>query len=105
MWNKGKFERMGDMANFKLVSDSDSSVNYAYKTDYEDLSVRFDKETKSVDIHYAHFVFKEGMQWENETDEWLKHSCHYGHWQSETIVTLSAEDIAFINRKCNEIFN
>ena len=95
------------MTKFKLISECSRSVTYAYKTDYEDLSVSFDKEMKCVDIHYAHFVFKEPMlepQWKDEKDEWLKHSCKYGHWQSETIIVLSAEDIEWINNKCKEIF-
>jgi len=95
------------MSKFKLISESDRNVTYAYKTDYENLSVSFDKEMKCVDIHYCHFVFKEPMlepQWREEKDEWLKHSCHYGHWQSETIICLSAEDISWINNKCKEIF-
>lgn len=97
------------MAEFKKISESDISVTYAYKTDYDDLSVSFDKEMKSVNIHYAHFIFNEPMlepqqeQWEKESD-WIRHSAHYGHWQSETIITLSADDIEFINRKCKEIF-
>lgn len=93
--------------DFKLISESDSNVTYAYKTDYDDLSIHFNKDMKNVDIHYARFVVKEQSlvpQWENETDKWLKHSCKYGHWQSETIICLSAEDIEFINQKCKEIF-
>lgn len=95
------------MEDFKLVSESDSSAMYACNTDYEKLSVRFDKEMKCVDIHYAHFVFNEPTlepQWKNETDEWLKHSCHYGNWQSETIICLSANAVEFINKKCKELF-
>lgn len=96
------------MSDFKLISESDRSVTYAHKTDYDDLSVSFDKEMKCVNIHYARFVFKEPTlepQWKNETDEWLKHSCKYGHWQSETIICLSAKTIEFINKKCKELFD
>ena len=95
------------MADFKLINEDSTYVVYAHKTDYDDLSVSFNKELKCVDIHYAHFVFKEPAlepQWKNETSDWLKHSCKYGHWQSETIVCLSAEDISFINEKCRELF-
>lgn len=95
------------MADFKLISEDSRSVTYAHKTDYDDLSVSFNKELKCVDILYAHFVFKEASlepQWKEETDAWLKHSCKYGHWQSETIICLSAADIEFINQKCRELF-
>ena len=95
------------MEDFKLVSESNSSVMYAHKTDYDNLSVCFNKKLKCVDLHYEHFVFKEPTlepQWKNETDEWLKHSCKYGHWQSETIICLSAKAIEFINQKCKELF-
>lgn len=95
------------MEDFKLVSESDSYITYVHKTDYENLSVSFDKEMKCVNIQYTHFVFKEPVlepQWKNETNEWLKHSCKYGHWQSETIVCLSAKAIEFINKKCKELF-
>lgn len=96
------------MEYFKLVIESDSYVTYAHKTDYENLSVTFDKEMKCVNMHYTHFVFKEPIleeQWKNETNEWLKHSCKYGHWQSEVIVCLSEKGIEFINNKCKELFN
>ena len=96
------------MADFKLVSKDSRFVTYAHKTDYDDFSVSFDTELKCVNVSYARWVFKEAMlepQWRNETDKWLKHSCKYGHWQSEVIVCLSAEDIDFINRKCKELFN
>ena len=95
------------MADFKLVSESERDVTYAYKTDYDDLSLTFDKESKSVDISYRRFVFKDDSlkpQWKAEFDEWLKHSCKYGHWQSETIICLSADDIDFIGKKCKELF-
>ena len=95
------------MADFKLISESSRDVTYAHKTDYDNLSVSFNKELKCVDIHYSHFVFKDAsleQQWKAEKDEWLKHSCKYGHWQSETIICLSAYDIEFINNKCRELF-
>lgn len=38
------------MADFKLVNGNDRDVVYAYKTDYDDLSLIFNKELKSVDI-------------------------------------------------------
>lgn len=95
------------MSDFKLISADSRDVTYAHKTDYDELSVSFDKELKCVNIRYEHFVLNEPMlepQWEKETDKWLKHSCKYGHWQSETIVCLSEEDIEFINNKCKELF-
>ena len=95
------------MADFKLISESESYATYAYKSDYDDLSVSFDKNIKAVHVSYAHFVFKEASlepQWRAEENAWLKHSCKYGHWQHESIVTLSAEDIEFINNKCRELF-
>jgi len=95
------------MSDFKLISEDSRYATYAHKTDYDDLSVNFDKELKCVNIHYAHFVLEETKlepQRKKETDKWLKHSCKYGHWQSEVIVCLSAEDIEFINNKCKELF-
>ena len=95
------------MNKFKLLGESERREVYAYKTDYDNMSIIFNKELKCVDIQYSHFVLREPMlepQWENEKDEWLKHSCKYGHWQSETIICLSAEDISWINNKCKEIF-
>lgn len=95
------------MSDFKLISEDSRDVTYGHKTDYDDLSVSFDKELECVNIHYAHFVIKEPTlepQWKKETDKWLKHSCKYGHWQSETIICLSIEDIEFINNKFRELF-
>ncbi len=95
------------MSDLKLISEDSRNVTYQYKTDYDDLSVSFDKELKCVNIHSTHFVIKDPMlepQRKRETDKWLKHSCKYGHWQSEVIVCLSAEDVEFINNKCKELF-
>ena len=95
------------MSDFKLISQDSRFVAYARKTDYDALSVSFEKELKCVNISYSHFIIKEQTlepQWKAEADKWLKHSCKYGHWQSEAIVCLSAEDIEFINKKCKELF-
>lgn len=95
------------MTDFKLISEDSKNVVYKYKTDYDDLSISFNKELKCVDIHYAYFVLKDRTleeQWKNETDEWSKRSCEYGYWQSETIICLSADVIEFINKKCKELF-
>lgn len=95
------------MADFKLINESNTEVVYAHKNDYDNLSVCFNKELKSVDIHYEHFILNDTTlepQWETETDKWLKHSCKYGYWQSETVISLSADDIVFIDKKCKELF-
>lgn len=95
------------MEKFKLISETNSYVAYAYKTDYDEFTVNFDKEIKTVDIRQSHFVLKDATlepQWKDETDKWLKHSCKYGHWQSETLICLSADDIEFISHKCKELF-
>ncbi len=95
------------MSDLKFISEDSRCVTYAYKTDYDELSASFDKELKCVNIHSAHFVIKDpmlGPQRKRETNAWLKDSCMYGHWQSDTIVCLSAEDIEFINNKCKELF-
>ena len=60
-----------------------------------------------MNIHHMYVVLKDPIlkpQWENETDEWLKHSGKYGYWQSEAIVCLSAKAIEFVNEKCKELF-
>jgi len=61
------------MSDFKLISADSRVVTYAHKTDYDDLSVSFDKELKCANIHYAHFVLKEPElepQWKRErTDD------------------------------------
>lgn len=95
------------MSDFKLISEDSRDVTYVHKTDYDELSVSFDKELKCTNIHSAHFVIKEPIiepQWKKEADDWMKHSCKYGHWQSDVIVCLSAEDIEFISNKCKELF-
>lgn len=94
--------------DFIKISEDSRAVTYGYKTDYEDFSIHFDKEMKSVDIWYQQWVFNDEPslipQWEKETDNFIKHSAKYGRWQSQTLVTISAKDIEWINEKCKELF-
>ncbi len=82
-------------------------ITFQHKTRYEIISIGFDKKEKSVNVHHIHFILNDPTlerQWEREKDERAKQSCKYGHWQSETVICLSAEDIKFINKRYKKLF-
>ena len=91
------------MIDFKLMSDSSFRAVYRYKSDDEDITLVFDKDMKTVTIHWSSFIIT-GAEWQPWESDWEKHSCKHGHWEAQTLICLSPEDIEFINQKCKEIF-
>ena len=92
------------MRNWQLYNDTDHSTVYKAITDDSETSFIIDKELKCISYSEMYFVVNEGM-WEPqqaEKDEWLKHSCKYGHWQADTILTLSEDDMQFMLDKFRE---
>lgn len=92
------------MKNWVLYNKSDSSVVYKAIEENAETSFTIDKESKTLSYSQIYFVVKEGM-WEPqeaEKDEWLKHSCKYGHWQADTILTLTEDDMQFMLDKFRE---
>lgn len=70
---------------FNLSSNSDTMLVYTYKTDYEDISVFFNKEIKVYNILNMRFIDKAERTFVpmKERPENIKHSAYYGHWQKE----------------------
>ena len=92
------------MKNWVLYNQSYSSVVYKAIEENAETSFTIDKELKTLSYRQMYFVVKEGM-WEPqaaETNPWLKHSCKYGHWQADTILTLTEDDMQFMLDKFRE---
>ena len=92
------------MKDWKLYNISYSSVVYKAIEENTKTSFIIDKELKTLSYSEMYFIVKEGM-WEPqeaEKDEWLKHSCKYGHWQADTILTLTEDDMQFMLDKFRE---
>lgn len=92
------------MKNWVLYNQSYSSVVYKAIEENAETSFTIDKELKTLSYREMYFVVNEGM-WEPqqaETDPWLKHSCKYGHWQADTILTLTEDDMQFMLDKFRE---
>ena len=57
------------------------------------------KKKNTIEFEREEFVLKDEMMYvpmQNETDEWLKHSCEYGHWQvSNMFLELDEETLEF----------
>jgi len=90
--------------NWVLYNQSYSSVVYKAIEENAETSFTIDKESKTLSYREMYFIVKEGM-WEPqaaETNPWLKHSCKYGHWQADTILTLTEDDMQFMLDKFRE---
>lgn len=86
------------MKNWTLYNESDSNVVYKAIENNVQTSFVIDKELKTISYSEMYFIVKDGM-WEPqeaEKDEWLKYSCKYGHWQADTILTLTEDDMQFM---------
>lgn len=95
------------MINFKKCSDTGDITLYRQHDERFKKVIIFDKRLKLVNIECAFFVLKNDVDkkiWRNITSEWDKYSCKYGFWQSETLVSLSVEEIEFIQKTSKKIF-
>ena len=89
------------MLEWKLKSESESSVLYEKGTRECMLNAFFDKQSKTVDIALYEWVSNGTPRLEPMSD-WIKYSAKYGHTQ-RTIPRLSVEDLEFLYKKSKEI--
>lgn len=90
------------MLEWKLKSESESSVLYEKGTRECMLIALFNKEIKAVDVSLYEWV-SNGTPRLEPMSEWIKYSAKYGHTQ-RTCPTLGMEDIEFLYRKSKELF-
>lgn len=101
---KEMFEELG----YELYLQEEETLIYRCKKDYVDNSVTFHLGTtfpKTYDVSYVDW-------WNNDLgslvpmnereDEWLKHSCKYGHWQ-KVDRGINIELHKAINQQCKEL--
>ena len=74
---------MTSFYKWKLISTSPSIFLYGFDTERSKYRLCFNRENCTCDYRVETFITKEGM-WEpqqKETNEWVKWSAKYGHWQ------------------------
>lgn len=79
-------QKMFSELGFKLYSSTKSVMLYKYETDYEEIVVFFDLENKSYYASYSRFIDNKERAFVpmSERPQNIKHSCAYGHWQTES---------------------
>ena len=86
----------------KLISEDSKTVTYGYELEYDKLYFHFDKVAKTVRISYQRFILvNKDNDWTTQ-DEWVKYSCKYGYWQSET-PDLAQKDVEFIYQTLKDL--
>ena len=83
-------------------TETDRIVCYKHADGGTELSMIFNKETKTVDIDLTIFHRNDGPTLEPMSED-AKYSAAYGHWQKE-ITCLGLEDIEFLYKKSRELF-
>lgn len=83
-------------------TETDRIVCYKHADGGAELSMIFDKETKTVDIDLTMFHRNDEPTLEPMAEN-TKYSAANGHWQRE-ITCLSPEDIKFLHKKSRELF-
>ena len=90
------------MRDYTKYSESDTLVCYKKGDNGCEISMLFNKGTKTVDITVMIF-HNTGEPTMEPMDEWEKHSAAKGHWQME-ITCMGTDDIEFLHRKSLELF-
>nr|DAP60659.1 MAG TPA: hypothetical protein [Caudoviricetes sp.] len=90
------------MRDYTKYSESNALVCYKKGDNGCEISMLFNKETKTVDITVMIF-HNTGEPTMEPMDEWEKHSADKGHWQME-ITCMGMDDIKFLHRKSLELF-
>lgn len=90
------------MRDYTKYSESNALVCYKKGDNGCEISMLFNKETKTVDITVMIF-HNTGEPTMEPMDEWEKHSADKGHWQME-ITCMGMDDIEFLHRKSLELF-
>lgn len=83
-------------------TETDRIVCYKHADGGTELSMIFNKETKTVDIDLTMFHRNDEPTLDPMSED-VKYSAAYGHWQKE-ITCLGLEDIEFLYKKSRELF-
>lgn len=83
-------------------TETDRLVCYKHADGGTELSMIFNKETKTVDIDLTMFHRNDTPTLEPMSED-VKYSASYGHWQ-RGITCLSLEEIEFLYKKSRELF-
>ena len=88
--------------NWKIINQSIDGEQITYLRESQDGACKeymtIDLENKTVDFNWLEFILKESETWtaqQAEKNETVKWSCAYGHWQAQTIMTVSKDDLKF----------
>ena len=68
----------------KNTSDDCDVYEWMNKNECEKLTILHYKDKNVIIFDYCEFILRDErmlVPMTNETNEWKKHSCHYGHWQ------------------------
>lgn len=86
-------------------NESERCVVYKECDDSTQLSMIFNKDTKTVDISLCIFIRNDETMLEpmDAESDWISHSAKYGHWQ-QIFPTLGVGDIEFLYKKTRELF-
>ncbi len=84
-------------------SDTESCVVYKQNDGTMELSMMFNKDTRTVDIQLMRFMRNDVPMLEPMESKWIQHSAKYGRWQ-QIFPTLGVEDVEFLHKKTMELF-
>ena len=100
-----KAQTMFNKLGFKLYDSSERCLLYVYKTDYDEVTVRFDLENKSYSTTWSIWVDKDTEIFVpmNERPQNIKHSCRYGHWQAQMWHDINVEQHNAIHQQMIEL--
>lgn len=62
----------------------------------------FDMDSRTVSATCDRFVYRDENVLVPQSDEHIKHSCKYGHWEKE-MMNLALEDIEFMHQTALEL--
>lgn len=82
--------------DWKLKTEGCGLVIYEKGTEDTHYQMVFDMESRNVYAICERFVYKDSNVFIPQFDENIKHSCKYGHWETEQM-HLSLEDIEFMH--------
>ena len=88
--------------NWKFKTKGCGLVIYEKGTEDTSYFMVFDMGSRTVSATCERFISKSKNVFVPQTDEHIKHSCKYGHWQTETM-DLDIEDIEFMHQMALEL--
>lgn len=73
---------------FRLKHTDDSCDVYEWvnKNETEKMTILHWEDRNIINFEYSNFVLRDERMFEpmqNESNDWIKHSCKYGHWERQ----------------------